>query len=100
MKFCFSPSLLLSKNKHFTLKINSEENFDMELLQVKELAKDYHSRGKEPFRAVNGISFSVNKGECFGLLGPNGAGKSTTMKCITGFYPLNQGQVLIKNIDI
>src|SRR5690606_28847164 len=38
-----------------------------------------------PFTAVDGISFSVSRGEVLGFLGPNGAGKSTTMKMITGF---------------
>jgi lipooligosaccharide transport system ATP-binding protein len=55
---------------------------------------------KTQFWAVDGVSFSIEKGECFGLLGPNGAGKSTTMKCITAFYPLSSGKVLIKGIDV
>ena len=38
-------------------------------------------------RAVDGISFSVERGEVLGFLGPNGAGKSTTMRMITGFIP-------------
>lgn len=42
-------------------------------------------------KAVNGISFSVNKGEIVGFLGPNGAGKSTTMKIITGYIEANSG---------
>jgi lipooligosaccharide transport system ATP-binding protein len=71
-----------------------------ELLQIKNLKKIYSSGKKEEFIAVNDISFSVKSGECFGLLGPNGAGKSTTMNCITGFYPLTKGQILINNIDV
>jgi lipooligosaccharide transport system ATP-binding protein len=70
------------------------------LLIVEDLQKIYSSGKKEPFTAVDGISFTVSQGECFGLLGPNGAGKSTTMKCITGFYPLNRGRVLIRGINI
>ncbi|HEU4925031.1 MAG TPA: ATP-binding cassette domain-containing protein, partial [Burkholderiales bacterium] len=38
-----------------------------------------------PKRAVDGISFNVERGEVLGFLGPNGAGKSTTMRMITGF---------------
>ncbi len=70
------------------------------LLIVKDLKKVYKGRKGESFTAVDGISFDVKKGECFGLLGPNGAGKSTSMKCITGFYPATQGQVFIMNIDV
>jgi lipooligosaccharide transport system ATP-binding protein len=70
------------------------------LLEVEDLQKIYLSGKKEAFTAVDGISFSVHKGECFGLLGPNGAGKSTTMKCISGFYPVNRGKILIRNINV
>jgi lipooligosaccharide transport system ATP-binding protein len=49
--------------------------------------------------AVNGISFEVAAGECFGLLGPNGAGKSTTISCLTGFFPPTAGQVLVGGLD-
>ncbi len=46
-----------------------------------------------PFTAVDGLSFSVNKGEVLGFLGPNGAGKSTTMKMITGFLAPTAGRI-------
>ena len=48
-----------------------------------------------PIRAVNGISFSVERGEVLGFLGPNGAGKSTTMKMVTGFLSPDSGSVRI-----
>jgi ABC-2 type transport system ATP-binding protein len=51
-------------------------------------------------RAVDGISFSVEKGEVLGFLGPNGAGKSTTMRMITGFMPPSSGTVTIGGHDI
>ena len=44
-----------------------------------------------PKRAVDGVSFSVERGEVLGFLGPNGAGKSTTMRMITGFLPPTGG---------
>lgn len=50
--------------------------------------------------AVDGVSFEVQPGECFGLLGPNGAGKSTTMKCVTGFFEPTEGRVEIEGIDV
>jgi ABC-2 type transport system ATP-binding protein len=50
--------------------------------------------------AVNGISFTVNKGEVLGFLGPNGAGKSTTMRIITGFIPPSEGEVSIGGFNM
>lgn len=70
-------------------------------LRVVDLVKRYKSRqGGEEFEAVKGISFSVAPGECFGLLGPNGAGKSTTIQCISGFYPVTSGQVIVGGHDV
>lgn len=51
-------------------------------------------------KAVDQISFSVNRGEILGFLGPNGAGKSTTMKMITTFLPPTSGQILVDGIDV
>ena len=46
------------------------------------------------------ISFDVNEGEIVGIIGPNGAGKSTLFDLITGFQPLDSGQVLLRGRDI
>ncbi|MDB5207229.1 MAG: gldA [Flavisolibacter sp.] len=51
-------------------------------------------------RAVDNISFTVNKGEIVGFLGPNGAGKSTTMKMITGYLSPDSGNVSVSGIDV
>ena len=58
-------------------------------------------------KALNEVSFSINKGELVGFLGPNGAGKSTMMKIITGFMPADSGEVVVngekivsKNLEI
>src|SRR5437870_2160806 len=53
-----------------------------------------------PKIAVDGVSFSVGKGEVLGFLGPNGAGKSTTMRMITGFIPPTDGKVSIGEFDV
>ena len=50
-------------------------------------------------KAVNDISFSVNRGEILGFLGPNGAGKSTTMKMITGYLKPDAGSIEVCGID-
>lgn len=64
-------------------------------LQVSQLTKIYGSQ-----KAVNDISFSVEKGEIVGFLGPNGAGKSTTMKIATGYLPPSHGTVLVNGLDV
>ena len=51
-------------------------------------------------KAVNNISFKVNKGEIVGFLGPNGAGKSTTMKMITGYLDADAGNIQVCGIDV
>ncbi len=56
------------------------------------------SYGKQ--KALDSISFEVNKGEIVGFLGPNGAGKSTTMKIINGFIQEFEGQVFVDGIDV
>lgn len=50
--------------------------------------------------AVNGVSFSVRKGEIFGIIGPNGCGKTTTFNMISGFFPPTEGKVLFKGEEI
>lgn len=51
-------------------------------------------------KAVDSISFKVNKGEIVGFLGPNGAGKSTTMKMITGYLPSTSGTAEVCGIKV
>ena len=53
-----------------------------------------------PKRAVDGLSFTVARGEVLGFLGPNGAGKSTTMRMITGFMPPTSGKVTVGGHDV
>ena len=51
-------------------------------------------------KAVDGICFTVNKGEIVGFLGPNGAGKSTTMKIITGYLPASTGTASVCGLPV
>ncbi len=53
-----------------------------------------------PKLAVNGVSFSVERGEVLGFLGPNGAGKSTTMRMLTGFIPPSSGKISVGGHDM
>lgn len=52
------------------------------------------------FTAVDGISFEIHPGECFGLLGPNGAGKTTTIKMINCTSPLTAGHLWVDGKDV
>ena len=51
-------------------------------------------------KAVDNISFSINKGEIVGFLGPNGAGKSTTMKMITGYLEPTGGNITVSGVNV
>ncbi|MDP7288340.1 MAG: ATP-binding cassette domain-containing protein, partial [Phycisphaerae bacterium] len=62
----------------------------MHLIEIKELRKAFG-----PIVAVDGISFTVDKGDVLGFLGPNGAGKSTTMKMLAGYLPPTSGRALV-----
>ncbi|MBN2372890.1 ATP-binding cassette domain-containing protein [bacterium] len=50
--------------------------------------------------AVDGISFHVKSGECFGILGPNGAGKTSTIRMVYGFSPMTSGRLRVFGYDI
>ena len=65
------------------------------IVQVTDLVKRYGD-----FTAVNGISFAVKPGECFGLLGPNGAGKSSTLRILTAVSPATSGSVIVDGLDV
>src|SRR5690349_949489 len=65
------------------------------MIKVQNLGKTFG-----PKVAVNGVSFTVERGEVLGFLGPNGAGKSTTMRMITGFIPPSSGTVRIGEFDM
>ncbi|MBO9153395.1 gliding motility-associated ABC transporter ATP-binding subunit GldA [Chitinophaga sp. GCM10012297] len=64
-------------------------------IKVSQLTKLYGEQ-----KAVDGISFELQKGEIVGFLGPNGAGKSTTMKIITGYLPPTEGEAAVCGFDV
>ena len=64
-------------------------------ISVNNLTKNYGTQ-----KAVDNISFTVNKGEIVGFLGPNGAGKSTTMKIITGYLSSTAGSANVCGINV
>ncbi len=80
----------------------AQNNF---LIQVQDLKKYYYrerifSSDKKPTRAVDGISFSIRKGETLGLVGESGCGKTTVGKSILRLIEPTSGQILFKDQDI
>jgi len=65
------------------------------VIRIENLVKSFGAK-----RAVDGVSFNVERGEVLGFLGPNGAGKSTTMRMITGFMPPTAGKVTVGGHDV
>ncbi len=65
------------------------------MIEVSGVTKLYGGRA-----AVDGVTFSVGKGEILGFLGPNGAGKTTTMRILTGFVPPTSGSAKVAGFDV
>ena len=76
------------------------------LVEVKELhkhfvvAKDFFGRPKSILKAVNGVSFAIERGETLGLVGESGCGKSTTGRTLIGLYAPTKGQVIFDGKEI
>lgn len=68
---------------------------EQHMIEVNGLTKYYGS-----FKALDGVSFHVDKGEVLGFLGPNGAGKSTTMKILTTFISASEGTASVNGFDV
>lgn len=64
-------------------------------LAVQDIRKHYDGKP-----AVNGLSFSVRPGECYGLLGPNGAGKTTTLRLLLGLTTPDAGRITLNGVDV
>jgi len=67
----------------------------MQMIKVKNLVKDF-----KEMRAIDDISFSVEKGEIFAFLGPNGAGKSTTIKILTTLLQKTSGSAIVNGFNV
>jgi lipooligosaccharide transport system ATP-binding protein len=65
------------------------------VLTVEDLHKSFQNR-----EVVNGVSFALQRGECFGLLGPNGAGKTTTLRCLLGLSEPDRGAIALLGVPV
>ncbi len=65
------------------------------MIEARELSRRFGAR-----EAVQGLSFTVRRGEIMGLLGPNGAGKTTTMRMLTGFLPPSDGDAIVAGFSV
>jgi len=64
-------------------------------IEVDKISKNYHTQ-----KALNDVSFKINKGEIVGFLGPNGAGKSTMMKILTTYIQADGGSAKVSGYDV
>lgn len=69
------------------------------ILEVKNLSKQFY-KNKKLFTAVNGISFTLQRGECLGIVGESGCGKSTTVKMLTHLLKPDGGDIFMNGTDI
>ncbi|MHA1783107.1 MAG: ATP-binding cassette domain-containing protein, partial [Promethearchaeota archaeon] len=65
------------------------------VIDVRNLKKYYNG-----IKAVDGISFKIYQGECFGFLGPNGAGKTTTINLLSCYLKPDSGEIFIMDLDV
>jgi lipooligosaccharide transport system ATP-binding protein len=70
-------------------------NANLSPLLVDRLVKSYDGKP-----AVDGLSFTLERGECFGLLGPNGAGKTTTLRCCLGLTAPDAGTIRLLGMPV
>ena len=71
-----------------------------ELVRIENLARHFSVGKNQLLKAVDGVSFSIHRGETFGLVGESGCGKSTLGRTIIGLYPPTQGRVLFDGIEV
>ncbi|MFX1572708.1 MAG: ABC transporter ATP-binding protein [Promethearchaeota archaeon] len=77
-----------------SIRVKNKNQNDV-VIEVKDLKKYF-----EDVKAVDGISFKIRRGECFGFLGPNGAGKTTTINVLACYLKPTSGSAHVKNFDV
>ena len=70
------------------------------MLEIKDIQKTFNAGTINEKRALQGVSLHLKPGDFVTVIGGNGAGKSTLLNCITGAYPVDEGSILIDNVDV
>jgi len=81
------------ENVKMKFNLSKERTDNLKEYVIKFLKRELHY---EPFWALKGVSFEVNKGDKFGIIGLNGAGKSTLLKNIAGVMKPTEGKIWVK----
>ena len=70
------------------------------MLELKNIYKTFNPGTINEKRALNGLNLKLNEGDFVTVIGGNGAGKSTMLNAVAGTWPIDEGQILIDNIDV
>ena len=70
------------------------------LVEIKDLKKHFHLPHKQVVRAVDGVSFTINRGETLGLVGESGCGKTTVGRCILRLIDATSGEISFDGLDL
>lgn len=81
-------------------EFKSDENRSAPFLEMKQVSKIYTPTRQHHIKAVDNLSFTIDKGEFVTLVGPSGCGKSTTLRMIAGFLRPTSGDILIEGKSI
>ncbi|MGO4386714.1 dipeptide ABC transporter ATP-binding protein [Microvirga sp. 2YAF29] len=91
-----APSLGKVRHVSRARNLQSEEN----AIVVENLVQDFSVRGREAFRAVDNVSFTVQRGSTHAIVGESGSGKTTTARSIVGFNKPSGGRILVDGTDV
>ena len=85
---------------HLVISISAQSQYGGRCNPMSLLTLHNVSKGFEGIRAVDDVSFTIDRGEVVGFLGPNGAGKSTTMRMVTQYLEPDNGSIALDGIEL